>query len=359
MQATQAAQAKPATREKVLIDGAMGEGGGQVLRSALTLAMLKQVSVEIVNIRAKRNKPGLLRQHLTCVKAAQQVCGATVEGDQLGSQRVLFTPGKVQAGNYHFAVGSAGSTALVCQTVLPVLAVAKGESKLSFEGGTHAKAAPSLSFLQNAYFPVLRLMGVGIDLAIERLGFYPAGGGRWSLKLTPAKALRSFHLSENQVKPLNLAKHLSITALVSLLPRSIAEREVSKAKALLSLPEHPATVTDVASPGPGNILMLQVDQGGYCNQFDITGEPGISAESVAKRAVGRLNKLLQSGAAVEEQLADQLLLPMVLAGGGSFTTTKPSLHTTTNVEVIRAFGGVAVEVTAAGKQRWRVNVVSA
>lgn len=173
----------------LVIDGAQGEGGGQVLRTALTLSILTQRPIEIVNIRAKRKKPGLLRQHLTSVLAAQAICEASTEGVELGSSRIRFSPGEVLPGDYRFAIGTAGSTVLVCQTILPVLALAKAGSKVEFEGGTHNGMSPSLCFLEQSYLPLLKLMGIDCKIVKSSLGFYPVGGGKWQIEIKPAKVL--------------------------------------------------------------------------------------------------------------------------------------------------------------------------
>ena len=169
----------------LVIDGAQGEGGGQVLRTALTLSILTKQPIELINIRAKRNKPGLLRQHLTSVLAAKKICGAKTEGVELGASRIRFSPGEVQPGAYHFSISTAGSTVLVCQTILPVLMLADASSEVIFEGGTHNGMSPSLCFLEHSYLPVLKMMGVECKIDVSKLGFYPAGGGRWKLTIKP------------------------------------------------------------------------------------------------------------------------------------------------------------------------------
>lgn len=181
-------------KNKLIIDGSMGEGGGQVLRSSLTLAMLLQQPFEIQNIRAGREKPGLLRQHLTCVRAAATICNAKVTGDVLGSDRVSFEPGPVTPGDYHFVIGSAGSTTLVCQTLLLPLAMAGAQSRIRFEGGTHNGLSPSLDFLRTSFLPVLAQMGLRTEIQARSYGFYPAGGGDWSIQIEPVTTLQPLQL---------------------------------------------------------------------------------------------------------------------------------------------------------------------
>lgn len=342
---------------KLIIDGAMGEGGGQIIRTALTLAMLKQVNIELINIRSKRNKPGLLRQHLSCVRAAKAICNAEVHGDELGSQRISFVPGKVSGGHYHFNIGSAGSTALVCQTLLLPLALASTESRVTFEGGTHNGLSPSLTFLQNAYFPLLAKMGVHTDLHIEKLGFYPAGGGKWTLQIKPCDALLSIELMPGDSANNNsLDSRLSVSAMVSQLPLAIAQREIKAVCQLLGLGQDMGCAVSVETPGPGNILNISLSHGSHQSVFELVGMVGVSAENIAKRTVGRLRHFVKSGAVVEEQLADQLLLPFAVAGQGCFCTTKPSLHTTTNMAVIKQFAAGDFTTIDLGENRYCISL---
>ncbi|MBO2608953.1 RNA 3'-terminal phosphate cyclase [Shewanella algae] len=342
----------------LVIDGAQGEGGGQVLRTALTLSILTQRPIEIVNIRAKRKKPGLLRQHLTSVLAAQAICEASTEGVELGSSRIRFSPGEVLPGDYRFAIGTAGSTVLVCQTILPVLALAKAGSKVEFEGGTHNGMSPSLCFLEQSYLPLLKLMGIDCQIVKSSLGFYPVGGGKWQIEIKPAKVLSPIRLmepgSESAKKPENCGLH----ALVSQLPVSIGQREVAAAKTVLGWSASSGIITDVDSIGPGNSFQLTIQGKTHTNLFEVVGEQGLSAERVAKRCAGRVNKFVSAEAAVEEQLADQLLIPMALAGKGSYTTSKPSLHTSTNIEVIKQFMDINIRAEQQNELCWQISISS-
>ncbi|TCI03991.1 RNA 3'-terminal phosphate cyclase [Corallincola luteus] len=339
----------------LIIDGSQGEGGGQVLRTALTLSILTQQNIELINIRAGRKKTGLLRQHLTSVLAAQKICDAKTEGVELGATRIRFAPGQVKSGNFHFAIGTAGSTVLVCQTILPVLALAKGHSTVTFEGGTHNGMSPSLCFLQRSYLPVLARMGVECDVQISALGFYPAGGGKWQLNIAPTTRLRPCHLTQAGADVATTMANCSANALISQLSESIGQREITTAKKALGWQEASSEIRTVMTPGPGNSFQLCIDGESHRHLFEVVGELGVSAERVAKRAVGRVNKFVHAQAAVEEHLADQLLLPMVLAGNSSFTTTKPSLHTVTNIDVIRQILGVKIKVEQIDDLLWRIH----
>lgn len=314
---------------EVIIDGAQGEGGGQVLRTSLTLAALTGQTIEVRNIRGGRKKPGLLRQHLTSVRAAAQICHAKVQGDQLRSDRIRFEPGQIQSGEYHFAIGTAGSTSLVCQTILPLLMVADGESVVHFEGGTHNGMSPSLTFLQQSFFPILAEMGVKYDIDVHQLGFFPAGGGKWTLHIVGNPVLKPFSL---MAAPLPGKRR--ITGIVSNLSVKIIEREY--AQVVKSLDWHDA-ILDRQTPrtqGPGNYLALHVFAQTHQSVVEGIGEQGVKAEHVAKRLSGKMKKFLASKAAVEEHLADQLLLMMLMVDGCEFITTELTLHSKTNMAVI-------------------------
>lgn len=350
-------------KEKIIqIDGSQGEGGGQVLRTSLTLSLLTQQPIEVVNIRAKRRKPGLLRQHLTCVRAAREICGGDVVGDELGSSRIEFTPAKVKSGNYHFAISTAGSTSLVCQTILLPLAFADGQSTVLFEGGTHNGLSPSVSFLQWSFLPVLNNMGLQTELEFEKYGFNPAGGGKWRLTINPVEKLMPFELDEDSLaqdeenKVTDLADKLSVTAIVSQLPESIATRELKTVAKILEVPDVPQQLVVAETPGPGNTLIIRWQHQCHSSVFERVGEFGTSAEKVAKRTVGKLKKSLRTGVLVEEHLADQLLLPMVLAGVGKFTTTEPSLHTNTNIQVIKQVTGFDIKVKPYNSEVWELSL---
>ncbi|MEM7184234.1 MAG: RNA 3'-terminal phosphate cyclase [Spirochaetota bacterium] len=338
------------------IDGSLGEGGGQVLRTALSLSILTQKPIEFTNIRAKRKKPGLLRQHLTSVKAAQAICNAKTEGVEFGASRLRFTPGNIKADSYYFAIGTAGSTALVCQTILPVLALSDAPSTITLEGGTHNGMSPSLCFLQHAYFPIIERMGVKCEVNTQRFGFYPAGGGKWQLTIMPTSHFKPLHLLDGAAHLATDPQHCRMRALLSKLPKTIGEREIKTAREELNWSRANAQVDQVESKGPGNSLHLVVQADTHCNVFEVIGEKGVSAESVAKRCAGQVKKFLAANAAVEEHLVDQLLLPMALAGAGSFTTTVPSLHTRTNIDIIQQFLDIPIAVVQVNESLWKLTL---
>jgi len=336
------------------LDGSRGEGGGQILRSALSLAMVTGLPFRIENIRAGRPKPGLLRQHLAAVQAAAAVCGAQVQGDVLGSRKLEFVPGQVKAGDYAFAIGSAGSCTLVLQTVLPALLHAGGPSTLKLSGGTHNPFAPPAHFLQRAFLPLLARMGARVDLQIGRCGFYPAGGGELNVRIEPCVQLAPLHLEER-----GPAVRIHAESLVAGVPVEVAKRELAAVQAALGLADDALTVLGLPQDqGPGNVLLLSCEHERVSEVVCAFGERGVSSEKVAQNAVTALWVYLLSKAAVSEHLADQLLLPLAMAGSGRFTTVEPSGHTRTNAEVIAKFLPVEFGFEALEKNLVRVTVAS-
>lgn len=319
-------------KEIIEIDGSQGEGGGQILRTSLSLSMITGKELVIHNIRAGRKKPGLLRQHLTAVLAAAKITDAAIVGAELGSKELVFKPKAIKAGDYEFSIGSAGSTTLVLQTLLPALLYAEGITNLVINGGTHNPLAPPVDFLQVTWLPLLKKMGADIELKLACYGFMPAGGGSLRVHIAPAKLQPIYLLSRGEVK-----KH-HVKAIISGLPRSIAERQIARVQEKIGWTEQDSQIIHVDSEqGPGNALIMQVSCEHLTESFCAFGEPRQSAEKVADVAIGHAKTWLASKAVVGEYLADQLLLPMALAGGGSFTCTTLSDHLTSNAEVIQKF----------------------
>jgi RNA 3'-terminal phosphate cyclase (ATP) len=336
----------------ITIDGAHGEGGGQVLRTSLALSLVTGRAFRIVNIRAGRQKPGLLRQHLTALKAATEIGGAEVSGAVLGSRDVVFRPGRVRPGEYAFAVGTAGSATLVLQTVLPALLTAEGPSALALEGGTHNPFAPPFDFLERAFLPLVGRMGPRIEARLERLGFYPAGGGKFTIAIEPASRLEPLDIADR-----GSVRSVRATAIVANLPYSIAERELAAIAALL--PEIDAgsrAEKATSSRGPGNVVTIEVESERVTDLFTGFGQKGVPAEVVAGRVADEARRYLAAAVAAGEHLADQLLVPMALAGGGAFTTVEPSSHTRTNAEVVKKFLDVEIAMEREGDDIWRISV---
>ena len=316
------------------IDGGEGEGGGQVLRNALALSLVTGQPFRIFNIRAKRQRPGLMRQHLTAVEAACQIGQALCDGADVGSPEIAFRPGSIKCGNYHFAIGTAGSTGLVLQTILMPLVFADGPSHVVLEGGTHNPASPPFEFLAHAFLPLVNRIGPKVEIRLVRHGFYPVGGGRIEVDITPAP------LAPVEFVERGTLRKASATAFVAALPYDIGQREIDTARKVLDWPED-AFAVDVLPQelGPGNILLVQAEYEHVTEVVSGFGKIGVSAESLGKTAAQRLLGYMGTSAFAGPYLADQLLLPMGLAGRGCFTTVKPSEHARTAAWVIEMFTG--------------------
>lgn len=337
----------------IIIDGSEGEGGGQVLRNAAALSLVTGEPFRITNIRGKRPKPGLMRQHVTAIEAACVIGGAETTGLAVGSTELTFKPGRVCPGDYHFAVGTAGSTNLVLQTVLMPLIFADAPSRLVLEGGTHNMMAPPFEFLERGFLPIINRMGPTVTAKLVRHGFYPRGGGRVEVEITPAP-LRRIDCVER-----GALISRSAMAYIAGLSGEIAEREIKEAKK--RLPDWPedafAIRTLPESVGPGNIVMIEA---AYENVTEISsgfGKLGASSESIAKDAARRLAGYMATDAFAGPYLADQLLLPFALAGGGQFTTVKPSQHSRTAADIIALFTGRVTRFEENTKGPWLVNLV--
>jgi len=316
--------------ERIQIDGT--SGGGQILRSALSLSALTGRPFVIDQIRQRRDRPGLMRQHLTAVRAAATICDAVLQGDELGSTRLEFVPGEVRAGAYRFAIGSAGSACLVLQTVLPPLLALRAASTLSFEGGTHNPLAPPYPYLDQVYFPLLERMGAGVERRLLRAGFYPAGGGEFEVRVVPPAQLAPCHLLARG------ALHgVSAQALICNLPHHIAQRELSVVQARLGLEDPQLQLRTPDAHGPGNVLLLIAEYEHATEMVVGFGEKNVRAERVAERACRELLTFMRADVPVGEHLADQLLIPFAMAGSGSFRAQPLSAHARSNIAVIEQF----------------------
>ena len=335
----------------IAIDGSYGEGGGQILRTSLALSLVTGKPFSIRNIRAGRKKPGLMRQHLTAVNAAAEIGQAVLEGNRIGSRAFTFEPERIRPGDYHFAIGSAGSCTLVFQTILPALLTAGGPSEVLLEGGTHNPFAPPFDFLAKAFLPVVNRMGPRVDAVLEKPGFYPAGGGRFRVSINPA--------GFNRIDLLERGNIVNKTARASVanLPVRIAKRELEVIHEMLKWDRELLQAVEVEnSQGPGNILTVEVESDNITEVFTGFGEKGVSAEKVAGRAATSVREYLAFDVPVGRYLADQLLVPMALAGGGKFRTLSPTQHTTTNIEIIKKFLDVEIAVTEYGRNQWEIEI---
>lgn len=320
----------------ITIDGSFGEGGGQILRTSLALSLVTGQGFRIQNIRAGRQKAGLLRQHLTAVEAAAKVGNAAVDGAELGSKELVFKPGKVTPGDYRFAVGTAGSATLVLQTVLPALIIGNEASRLTLEGGTHNPHAPPFDFLERAFLPLVSRMGPQIAANLERPGFFPAGGGRFTVEIKPVEKLTPLRINARGEN-----KGRSARAFFANISPGVANRELKVVTEKLGWPAESLQVEKVESNGPGNALVLELAFENITELFTGFGERGVLAETVAENVVLEVREYLASGVPVGKHLSDQLLIPIALAGSGSFATAKLSRHTRTNMVVISKFMPIA------------------
>jgi RNA 3'-terminal phosphate cyclase (ATP) len=336
----------------ISIDGSHGEGGGQIIRTSLALSLVTGKPFRIYNVRAKRQKPGLQRQHLTATDAAAAIGGAKVDGAMVGSTEFTFVPGHVTPGDYVFSIGTAGSATLVLQTVLPPLMIASAASRLTLEGGTHNVHAPPYDFLDKTFLPLVNRMGPRITSRLERYGFYPPGGGRFHVNIKPPAKLNRLDITE-RIEILDVRGR----ALVVKLPRSIAERELAVISQILNLSAEQLEIQESDNAlSPGNAAMVEIESDHLTELFTRVGERGLRAEIVAEKAAEEAQQYLSIAAPVGEHLADQLLIPLALAGGGSYLTGPPSLHTTTNIEVIRKFLAVEITTTPVENGAWMIEV---
>jgi len=350
------------------LDGSYGEGGGQILRTALTAAALTGRSLEIHSIRAGRPKPGLAAQHLTAVRAAGALCQAVIEGDSLGSQRLRFAPqAPVRPGNYRFDVaaaregGSAGAASLVLQTVVLPLALADGTSDVTVRGGTHMAWSPSFDYLSEVWGAVLARLGFAIGFELHAFGWYPVGQGEIRATIAGAAPGRRRLHPVDLLEPGPLVR-VTGRALAANLPAHISQRMADRARALLTeqgVESHirPERVR-AACPGAGIFLTAE-----YANLrcgFSALGAVGKPAEAVAEEAAQAVLRHRASGAALDLHLGDQLLLPLALTEGPSrFTVEQVTLHLETNAWVIESFelARIRIETEASGIGRVTVSPV--
>ena len=338
------------TSDAIRIDGSIGEGGGQILRTSLALSLVTGRPIVIEKIRAGRPKPGLMRQHLTALQAAARIGNASVTGAEIGSRSLTFEPNGVTPGEYHFSIGTAGSTTLVMQTILPALILASGPSLVTLEGGTHNQWAPPFHFLQHAYLPLINRMGPQVTARLERPGFHPAGGGRFVVSIEPTKTLKGLSLIDR-----GEFKHHSATALTANLPRHIARREVETILEKMNWSQTCGFVEEVEASGPGNIVFTRLDYENVSEVFSSFGRVGATAESVAKEVVRDTRNYLKVDAPVGTYLSDQIMLPMgistwqsqadVVPQTNSFRTLPLTRHSTTHIDLLKSLLGIAINVT--------------
>jgi RNA 3'-terminal phosphate cyclase (ATP) len=334
------------------IDGSEGEGGGQLLRSALTLSTITGRPFEFINLRAGRKKPGLRPQHLVCVKASAKLTSGEAHGAAIGSQTVCFQPGPVRPGTYRFAIRTAGSTSLLLQTVVLPLALAPKRSILTLSGGTHVPFAPPYHYLARQWAVLLRRIGIEADLTLSQAGYYPEGGGEVRAKIQPAASVAPLQLGRR-----GALKGLEGLSTVSNLDRSIASSQRRQALQQLDAAGLAAgiEVRELPSPGKGTMLLLLATfEGGGRSCHTALGARGKPAETVADEACDELLAFLGTQGAVDAHAADQLLLPLALADGPSaFPVPAVTSHLVTNARLIERFLDCAIRIEGEeGEEGW-------
>lgn len=324
----------------VEIDGRSGEGGGQLLRGALALAAATGRGFRIDHIRRRRRRPGLMRQHLTAVHAAATICGARVEGAEIGATSLVFEPGPVRAGDYTFAVGTAGSCMLVLQAIVPALARLATPSTVIVTGGTHNPLAPTFEFLRDSLAPQLAAIGWTVQYALVRHGFYPAGGGQIVATFAPARQAQRLVLVERGARIAHGAR-----AVVSHIARDIAERELAALCARLNWVADPRAITSIDdSAGPGNFVEATVRCANVTEVATSIGERGVTAERIGGMCAELVRRYLAATAPVGEYLLDQLLVPLALTAGGELRAVRWTPHAEAQRELLRAWFARDIEV---------------
>jgi RNA 3'-terminal phosphate cyclase (ATP) len=327
----------------IVIDGAYGEGGGQIIRTSVSLAAITGKPVEIVNVRAKRSKPGLQAQHLTSVKAAAALCEAKLFGAELGSQWIRFEPQTLaNGGDWTFEVGTAGATGLVAQTVLMPMTQMNNSAQATVRGGTHVPTSPTADYIAQIYAPMINRMGGRIEIELHRAGFFPKGGGEVSLFAT-----------ERPHQPIDLTergrlKRLGVFVTTSQLPDHVAERGLEAFRKPLAGYGVPVQTTfqKLDSIGAGAAVLLVAECENGVGGFVSIGERGKPMERVVQEAIRDFEKWFKSDAAVDSHLADQLVLPCALVAGESrWTTPELTEHLRTVLFVAQQFLPITYELT--------------
>jgi RNA 3'-phosphate cyclase len=327
------------------IDGSFGEGGGQILRSALTLALLGQRPFRIKDIRGGRKKPGLRAQHLAAIRAAQTVGRAYVEGDRMGSEDLVFVPSGIFPGDYRIEIGTAGSCSLVLQTILLPLAHAGGTSSVVIVGGTHVPWSPTFEYIDQVWSPSLELLGYQAKIELIKAGFYPKGGGLIEATIRPAS--RSAAILQERRSPISGFKGVSLS---SNLPLHVAERQRKRMMERLDPINQSVEIEiqQLASPGVGSAVFISgLSQPAFFG-FSALGAKGKPAEQVADEGVDQLLSFLNTSAVTDRYLSDQLLIPLAFSSEDSTLIVEAvTSHLTTNAEIVRMFLDVDVHISDA------------
>jgi RNA 3'-terminal phosphate cyclase (ATP) len=324
--------------ELIPLDGAEGEGGGQILRSALTLSAVTGQGFRVERIRARRLRPGLRPQHLAAVRAAGLACGAEVHGAFDGSPDLRFLPGRAGAGEFRFDIGTAGAATLVLQTVVPILATAADPSRVEVCGGTHVPRSPSFHFLSRHWCEAVGRLGLVAPVELVRGGFMPRGGGEIRAWTSPWTLPAALDLSKRGalVAVRGISGHARARGDAAQRAADAARQRLWEARRL----ETQWDVIELASASPGAFLQVEAVFENGRAAFGLLGERGVRAEALGERAARRVLRFLEDEeAAVDPWLADQLAVPFAVArGGGRLSTSEVTSHLETVASVVRAFG---------------------
>ena len=327
----------------ITIDGSLGEGGGQILRTALSLSAITQRPFEIYNIRANRKTPGLSHQHLQAANATARICSAKVGGNVLRSTDITFFPGKVEHGNYRFDIGTAGSVSLVLQTIFYPLSLTGDKSTITITGGTHVSHSPCTDYLACQWLYFLKQIGFHAKIETVRPGFYPRGGGEVFVEIYPASPQTPLQMEDR-----GRLVATTVTSVVSNLDRAIAQRQQLQAmKRLLEKGvQHETVLEERPAPGKGTMLLIAgTFEQGRCCYFSL-GAIGKRAEAVADEACNEFLAFLGTKGVIDEHLADQIIIPLALTKGTSrFITPKITQHLLTNAEIVKRFLPVSINVS--------------
>jgi RNA 3'-terminal phosphate cyclase (ATP) len=337
------------------INGAQDEGGGQVLRTSLTLSALTGKPLYIHHIRAQRSRPGLRPQHLAAVRAIAKLTGAKVSGDTLNSPELTLTPAKLRSGRFRFDIPTAGALTLLLQTVYLPLSLATGAAEVTLTGGTHVPWSPIFHYLDDQWLPTLSACGFRADLTLIKAGFYPRGGGKVQVRILPPKDLRPF---VGLVRgPLAQIRGVSGVANLS---DEIAQRQKHQALRRLSPLCRDTKIKTLRLPSPGKGTFIQLsahfsDSGRAC--YSALGAQGKPAEQVADEAVDQLLSFLATDGYIDQYLADQILLPLLTIDGAStFSTSQVTPHLMTNAQVINQFLPGRVRIDGSPNEPGRVHI---